>query len=419
MVNFASAFLTRTFVNILILMFASHSLGVAIAFPSPATSYLRDSLSFSEVEISFFCAVTSLTAVFGPFVTNPLLKLKGHRFTVQVVGVLFALSWLFFLGSDPSHKSFAHIHRALIGLACGGVSAVVPMYIIELSPFELHSIYGTMHQFGVSFGIFATNFLSIWLTATRLAHVSLLFAVGLIIALRVVPESPSFYLSNGAGRQDSKAPDRLCGSRYFRYVVIGVLMMFFQQVSGVNAVLTNLGVILTNRAGPALAASAQCFSVVCCISVIDRIGRVNTWAVSLFGSAASMALLAVGLRWEWKGLMNTISAFGFLFFFCFGLGPIPWFLPPELFPDRVRPAATSILSSLNWILSFAVVFLYPVFVEQFGVFAVLMFFAAVLVAGGFFGFGALKQRKEQVGAEALLHQAERMVPGYLQSEGRL
>jgi hypothetical protein len=51
--------------------------------------------------------------------------------------------------------------------------------------------------------------------------------------------------------------------------VSGVLMMFFQQVSGVNFVPTNL------------AASALCSSVTCCISVIDRIGRVNAWVVSL------------------------------------------------------------------------------------------------------------------------------------------
>jgi MFS family permease len=419
MVSFAGAFLTRTFLNILILMLASHSLGIAIAFPSPATPYLRDSLFFSHVEVSFFSAITSLTAVLGPFVTSPVVRLKGRRFAVQVAGVLFVISWFLFLWSDPAHTSFAHMHRALIGLASGGVTAIVPMYIVELSPFELHSIYGTMHQLGVSFGIFFTNFLGMWLTATRLAQVSLLMAAGLTVAVWAVPESPSFHFSDGTGRQEGKAPDGLCGPRYYRYVVIGVMMMFFQQVSGVNAVLSNLGAILTTRAGPALAASSQCFSVACCISMIDRIGRLNAWAVSLFGSAASMVLLAVGLRWEWKGPMNTMSAFGFLFFFCFGLGPIPWFLPPEFFPDRIRPAAMSILSSVNWILSFSVVFFYPVLAEELGVFPVLMFFAVVLVAGGFFGFTALKPKKEQAGAEALLHQAERMVPGYLQGEARL
>jgi hypothetical protein len=88
-------------------------------------------------------------------------------------------------------------------------------------------------------------------------------------------------------------------------------------------------------------------------------------------------------------------------------------LPPELFPDRVRPIATGVFSSVNWLLSFAVVLTYPVAADTFGAFAVLLFFSAVLAVGGGFGIIALGVKGDQAAMESLLHQAERMVPKYL------
>jgi MFS family permease len=305
----------------------------------------------------------------------------------------------------------SHFHRALIGIAAGGVSSVVPMYIMELSPIDLRSIYGAMHQFGISFGIFFINFLGMWFDWHSLAIISLVIAATLTVSVAYIPESPTFH-PGGNSRPEPKSQERLCGPQYFRYLMIGIMMMVFQQVSGVNAVLTNLGAILVSRSGPAMAASAQCFAVACCITFIDKIGRVNAWAVSLFGSAASMLVLAFALRFGWAAAIATGAGFGFFFFFCFGLGPIPWFLPPEFFPDKLRATATSIFSSLNWILSFSVVFLYPAMSAKVGVFLVMLFFAAVLTAGGVFGLVALKPPRAKVGGEAVIHGAAEKEPGF-------
>jgi hypothetical protein len=108
----------------------------------------------------------------------------------------------------------------------------------------------------------------------------------------------------------------------------------------------------------------------------------------------------------------TVAVFGFVFFFCFGFGPIPCFLPPEFFPDKLRATAPSVFSSLNWILSFSVVFLYPVMSAKVDVFAVILFFAAVLAAGGRFGFVALKPPRAKVGGPAVIHGAAERKPGF-------
>jgi MFS family permease len=413
--SLSQIFLTRVFLSVFILMLSSLSLGIAIAYPSPAMPVLRTSFHFTSFDESLFGALTSLTAVCGPFVTGPVLARSGRRGAVRAITAIFIIAWCILLVSSADRKILCHIHRAVLGVAAGGVSSVVPMYIMELSPLDLRSIYGSLHQFAISFGIFLINFLGMYFDWWRLGLISLVIAIGLGCGLSFVPE-PGHSGGPGSVLPESQVAEGLCGARYYRYFMIGVLMMFFQQVSGINAVLTNLSTILVSKAGPALAASSQCFAVVCCIVVIDRIGRMNAWAVSLFGSAISMFVLALGLRFEWNAAISTVAAFGFLFFFCFGLGPIPWFLPPEFFPDHLRATATSIFSSLNWILSFSVVFLYPIGVAHLGVFPVLVFFTIVLVAGGLFGFAALNPTKRRDISEERLQQGAPIASGFQGSD---
>jgi MFS family permease len=388
MTSFPCAFFTRSFLNVLILMIASFSLGIGIAYPSPAIPSMLTEFALSPLEVGAFGALTSFTAVIGPFFTNPVLRAFGRRACVRFIALVFVLAWACLLFASPAHPGLLQLHRGVIGIACGGVSSVVPMYIMEISAVDLRSICGSMHQFGISFAIFFVNLIGVWLDWRALAVLFLCVSSILAVSLTWVPEPVV-----DSKIAQSNSPDRLCGN-YLRPLLIGVAMMFFQQVSGINAVLTNLRTLLDSKYGPALAASAQCLAAVCCISLIDRLGRRVAWCISLFGSAASMFVL--GLSFVHGGqTIGVLAAFAFLFFFCFGLGPIPWFLPPEMFPDRVRPLAVSILSSVNWGLSAAVIFAYPIAVRGFGQFGVLAVFAAVLASGGVFGWKVLAGKREK------------------------
>jgi MFS family permease len=389
---FPGVFFTRGFLHVLILLIASFSLGVGIAYPSPTIAALTLDFALTPFEIGTFGALTSLTAVAGPLLTNPILKAFGRRGTVRFIALLFIVSWISILCS-PYNFTLLHLHRAIIGLACGGVSSVIPMYIMEISAVDLRSICGSMHQFGISFAIFLTNLIGVWFSWRDLAYFFLAISAILAVAVSFVPE-PALGHSAAAPLSESLSSDGLCGT-HLSALLIGIGLMFFQQVSGINAVLTNLASLLNSKYGPALAASAQCIAVVCCISLIDRLGRKVAWCVSLFGSSVSMLLMGFSFVVEW-GRLGVLAAFAFQFFFCFGLGPIPWFLPPEMFPDRLRPVATSILSSTNWILSATVIFVYPLAVNAFGPFLVLTVFGIVLASGGVFGMKVLNGKREQM-----------------------
>lgn len=421
-VSFIRIIFSRSFLHISIILLGSLSLGIAIAFPSPTLTSISQFFSFSTTESGLFNAITSLTAVAGPFVTNLFLNTRGRRFTIQVTALLCALSWIVFLIISENQKYVAVFCRALLGIAAGGFSAVNPVYIMELSPPEYRSIYGSMHQFGITVGIFLINLLGIYFEWRALSAISLIICLLLCVFIFIVPESPVFLKafkntfgtgSSQSSTDDHHNQDSILSSRYRGALILGVMMMFFQQFSGINAVLSNLGRIVVSKSGPACAASSQCFSCLLCISIIEKLGRNKTWQISLFGAAASMFVLALDNKYEIpllrtvnqdgvpQSTISMLAAFSFLFFFCFGLGPIPWFFCPENFPDRVRGLAMSILSALNWILSFCIILIYPIMTSSLGMPMTLMIFGGILISGGVYGMKMIKESPASTPADEI------------------
>jgi MFS family permease len=380
-------FFTPTFRYVFILILGSFSLGFGIAYPSPALPRILTEFTLTPLQTSVFTAITPLAAVLGPFVTNPILRYGSRRLAAFVLGTLLIISWEFLLFADPDMPYLLHVHRTILGIAIGGISSLVPMYVMELSPPDLRSVYGSMHPFGLTFGMFVVNFAGIFLTWQLLGGLAL--AVAIIFSLGTLALPPPKPKPAIAATQNSKGTDGLF-SQYLRQFLIGVALFTIQQLSGIDAVLTNLGSILMSESGPALASSAQSIAGLLGIPLMKQIGRKWAWAFSLFGSALAMFALAMSEHYNLGPTVGTVAAFLFLFFFCFGLGPIPWFLPPEMFPERLRATALSLLVSLNWILSATVVFVYPLAAERLGAVAIMNFFAIVLVAGGFFGIVTLK-----------------------------
>lgn len=66
------------------------------------------------------------------------------------------------------------------------------------------------------------------------------------------------------------------------------------------------------------------------------------------------------------------------------LGPIPWAYMGEIFPTRLKGAASSSAAFFNWLLAFIVTMSFPSAVDAFGSAMVLFFFAVVCVLAMFF-----------------------------------
>lgn len=381
-------FLNKAIIPVLILILNSFLLGYSISFPSTTISDLNTYFKFSTSESSLFSAITSLTAILGPLY-NKFFNKKGNRFTVQMISLLGLISWTILLVAPKNCVFLGILHRILLGISIGSISALVPGYIMEITPDEFKNVYGVLHQFGITVGIFLVNLLGIFYKWNVLALISTIISGLIILLMNHVPDT---HKSNKKNDFNVGNPNSIFNMKYRKGLIIGSLMMVFQQFSGINAVLSNLGTIIQNKFGPSLASSAQCFSCLICISVIDKIGRKKTWVISLFGAASSLLLLTVCFSMKLNSIISVLSLFAFLFFFCFGLGPIPWFLPSEFFPDNVRQTGLSILASLNWIFSFIVIYVYSILTNLFNETFAFIIFSLILICGGFFGMFVLEDK---------------------------
>ncbi|KIM36896.1 hypothetical protein M413DRAFT_281953 [Hebeloma cylindrosporum] len=194
-----------------------------------------------------------------------------------------------------------------------------------------------------------------------------------------------------------KAWKKLFSERYRDRTWIGVLIMVFQQWSGINALLY-YGPTLVQSIGlrgdtPALLVSGgigivQLFAVVPAIIWIDKVGR----RALLRGGSAAMALSHAGIavlvlifqsNWSAHPFAAWIAVGGiYAFTFSYGLsfGPIGWVLPSEVFPISMRSKGVALSTMSNWMNNFLIGLLTPVLVDFSASFTFLIFASACVLA---------------------------------------
>ena len=169
--------------------------------------------------------------------------------------------------------------------------------------------------------------------------------------------------------------------------------MVIQQLAGVNALITNLdqnfkdvGVSIPSGVASAISVFAQLIAVFISGLLIDWLGRRPLFCGSALGCAIFLVLFALNDWFHWTNWLPILCIFCYMFCFGAALGPVPWFVIPELFPDSVRPLASSLISSSNWICAFIVIFVYPSLKNAIGNNWTLIIFAIIAALGSVYGW---------------------------------
>ncbi|PPR04388.1 hypothetical protein CVT24_013217 [Panaeolus cyanescens] len=172
---------------------------------------------------------------------------------------------------------------------------------------------------------------------------------------------------------------KLVDVRYWPRTRVGVGIMFFQQWSGINALLYYAPTLLTSLGFSSTSSTlliaggigiTQLLAVFPAILVIDdeRIGRRG---LLRFGSIITFsAMLTLGfIVWLFDGLWDTVRSAGwvgvaaiYVFTFAYGMsfGPIGWVLPSEVFPLSMRSRGVALSTASNWANNFLVGLLTPI-----------------------------------------------------------
>lgn len=396
--------------------------GYHLGVVNGALEYLSKDLGILENTVVQGWIVSTLLigATIGSFVGGTFADKFGRTRSFQLDAIPLTVGAI--LCATAQSVQTMIIGRLLTGLGIGISSAIVPLYISEISPTEIRGTLGSVNQLFICVGILAALVAGLplvgnpawWRTMFGISMVpSVLLAVGMAIS----PESPRWLYQQGrlpeaeraiktlygkdrvveviqdfaAASQGSVEPEAgwsdLFSSRYWKIVSIGAALFLFQQLSGINAVVyystsvfRSAGVA-SDIAASALVAAANVFGTTIASSLMDRQGRKSLLTISFCGMAASMLLLSLTFSWSalapYSGTLAVLGTVLYVLSFSLGAGPVPGLLLPEIFASRIRAKAVALSLGTHWISNFFIGLYFLSFVNKFGISTVYFGFGVV------------------------------------------
>jgi MFS family permease len=293
--------------------------------------------------------------------------------------------------------------RAFLGIVMGGCSAIVPLYLTEIAPPEYAGFFGNLNQAGIVLGMIFFSVIAPSCDYMDLCYVGAAVASIMVIGGAFIEESPAKSEVSSNSKKES-----IWQKKYASGLIMGILMMFFQQFVGINAIITNLSELM-NESGldidgnyqSAIANCAQLFSVFGGGLLLDKFGRKVMWYISNGFVVVFLLIYALNDKYGWSVVLPLVCIFLYELGFGFGLGPIPWFIVNELLPDSVRADGSTIISSSNWIFAFIVIFVWPQMEKGLGMFISLIIFMVIGIISFLFGIFFVKEpKKNEKGTES-------------------
>ncbi|KAH9850320.1 general substrate transporter [Lenzites betulinus] len=183
-------------------------------------------------------------------------------------------------------------------------------------------------------------------------------------------------------------------------VLVGSLTMFFQQWTGVNAILyyapsifQDLGLVGTTNSllATGVVGIVMFLATIPAVIWVDKVGRKPVLVSGAFIMAACHIIVAIltGLyhdSWQSHRAAGWVAcAFVWIFAMAFGYswGPCAWILVAEIWPLSVRGKGVSIAASSNWMNNFIVGQVTPSMLAHIG-FGTFVFFGAFSFMGALF-----------------------------------
>jgi SP family arabinose:H+ symporter-like MFS transporter len=104
------------------------------------------------------------------------------------------------------------------------------------------------------------------------------------------------------------------------------------------------------------------------MAVLDRWGRRTMLLTGTAGMTLALTTMVCALRMSNVSPMIVLgSVIAYTGFFAFAMGPIPWIIIAEIFPNKIRGRAASIATSTLWTGTLVVTFTFLSLVRRFDI----------------------------------------------------
>ncbi|XP_042873713.1 facilitated trehalose transporter Tret1-like [Penaeus japonicus] len=401
------------------------ALGSVIGYTTHSLSQLTaedkttsgDELRLTSTEGSWFASSANLGAVVGGVIGGLAASRIGRRGTLLAAAPPFIAGWLMIAFANDF--SLLLLGRLLTGVCMGAVCTVAPPYIGEFASPDIRGALGSCFQVMLTTGILYAFVLGALVRSWRLqAILCTIPLVLLLICMFFAMESPIFLLTKGKKDEAATALQHFRGKDYnieeemqvlkesvedaqrnrismkdlkkpyiLKPLFISLFLMFFQQTTGVPAVMFNLitvfresGSALSDDMSVILIGIVQVLATISGSVLVDRAGRkklliisTSFMALSIVGMGVYSFVSLLGRSWARVSMppidlppapVSPIGAIPLVFLIVFivafsiGLGPVPWLMMGELFPSNVRETAASLATAVNWSSAFVITLIF-------------------------------------------------------------
>jgi sugar porter (SP) family MFS transporter len=386
---------------------------------SGALLFVKRSFHLGSTGQSVVVSAVLVGAVIGAGAAMLIGDRIGRRVLIAASAVVFIVGTA--IAAGATGVGVLITGRAILGVAIGLSSSVVPVYIAEISPERRRGGFVALFQLAITVGIFLAYlvnyaFASIqgwrWMFLCGVAPALVLFA-----GVLVLPRSPRWLALVGRGDEarevlvaigaqdvdeqlaeieasfeNARAGWRELWAPFARNaLVVGLGLGIFQQFIGINTVIYYAPTILQfsgfKSATVSILATMGVGAVnvamtVVAVRLIDRVGR----RPLLLGGLVPMALslVAIGVAFELHGgVVRWIAIASLIVYvgsFAVSWGWGFWLLNAELYPLEVRGRGTGLVVMVQWVANLAVSLTFLLLIHAIGKPATFWLYAALCVA---------------------------------------
>ncbi len=394
-----------------------------------AEHQMATELGLNDLETGFVIASLPFAAAVGAFIGGRMSDAIGRKKTIQVLSIMFFLGVLVVCFANGFE--IVTLGRIVLGLAVGGASTVVPVYLAELAPFEIRGSITGRNELAIVVGQFAAFVVNAVLKVTLgeveglwrwMFAICALPAIALFVGMLRMPESPRWLIEKGRHaealvilktvRSDDRALAELAqveaiaaeedndgeklgfkdilGNKWLRRIVIvGIGVACTQQFTGINAIMY-FGPRVLEESGFSSTASLVANTAFGAASVLgglfalrnmDRIDRRTTFFTGLalttfFHCLTGTAGLLIPESNSARPYVIAVLVFFFVLSMQSFLNVAVWVWLAEIFPLSIRGMAIGISVFFGWTVNGIQTMYMPTLVTNLGL-SVFFIFAVI------------------------------------------
>lgn len=345
-----------------------------------------------------------LGAAFLSIFAGNLSDFMGRKTTMLFLIIPMTVGWALLIWAN--NITMLYLGRFITGSIAGAYCVLSPMYSIEIAQKEIRGALGCFTQLNIAIGVLLATifgkYLELQIYTVVCGVIPLVFGCTFIF----MPETPTYLLKKGNLEGAKKSLSILRGPNYNvdeeiheiqlslqekgnislkiikeslkkkatkRSCVIAFGLMIFRVLCGVDAITAYAsyimefgGLQMDFQLGTIILIVIEVMAAIVQAFLIDRLGRKVLLLASIILITIVLFIVGISISLKERQLVDEeyLPAIGYIplvalcFFYigyALGLGPIPWMITGEIFPQEIKSLGISLSNFTSWIMTFGVV----------------------------------------------------------------